>query len=148
MPAAPAGAYVVCELNSTILRCDYDPQTAALTPRHSKPAGHRRPTRNYPGVIIASAHHHRVYVANRGNDTIATVSPPQAEVTETTSGGSWPMDICVSSGTLLVANRDTSNIATFELDPLTGAPGRHTGDIAIPRPVSLLLTTLTQPRPS
>jgi 6-phosphogluconolactonase (cycloisomerase 2 family) len=90
-------------------------------------------------VIAASAAHHRVYVANRGNDTIATVSPAGA-VTETSSGGSWPMDLALTKDALLVANRDSGNIATFELDPGTGRPARRTGDIAIARPVSMLLT--------
>jgi 6-phosphogluconolactonase (cycloisomerase 2 family) len=132
--------YIACELDSTIIRCIYDPRTAVLTPGDITPAGQRHPTRNYPGVIIASAAHHRVYVANRGNDTVATVSPARAgAVTETGSGGSWPMDLAVSSGTLLVANRDTGNIAAFGLDPRTGAPAHRTGDIAVPQPVSMLL---------
>lgn len=139
-PGIPGEAYIACELDSTIVRCGYDPQTAALTPRATAAAGQRLPTRNYPGVIVASAR--RIYAANRGNDTIATMSPAAMTVSETSSGGSWPMDLVLTGTTLLAANRDTGNVATFGLDPVTGAPGRrHVGDIAIPRPVSMLLTT-------
>ncbi|HLX49394.1 MAG TPA: beta-propeller fold lactonase family protein [Streptosporangiaceae bacterium] len=143
LPGAPTEVYIACELDSTVKKNEYNPRTAALTPRHSTPAGQRRAVRNYPGVIAVSAAHHRVYVANRGNDTIATVAP--AGLTETPSGGSWPMDIAATGTALLVANRDTGNIATLELDPVTGAPARHTGDIAIPRPVSILLAPPAHP---
>lgn len=144
-PGSPTEAYIACELDSTILGCRYDPRTAVLTPWTTAPAGQRRTTRNYPGVIAASVRHGRVYVANRGNDTIATVSPPQAGVTETPCGGSWPMDIALTTATMLVANRDTGNIAALDLDPLTGVPARHAGDTAVPRPVSILLARQGQP---
>lgn len=142
-PSTPTEVYIACELDSTVKKNEYDPRTATLTLRDSLPAGRRQATRNYPGVIVASPRHDRVYVANRGNDTIATVSA--SGVTETPCGGSWPMDIAATGTGLLVANRDTGTIASLELDPTTGAPARHTGDIAVPRPVSILLAA--GPRP-
>jgi 6-phosphogluconolactonase (cycloisomerase 2 family) len=55
------------------------------------------------------------------------------------------MDLTLTTDTLLVTNRDSGNIATFELDPQTGALARLTSDIAIPRPVSALLSTSAAP---
>jgi hypothetical protein len=49
------------------------------------------------------------------------------------------MDLTVMGGTLLVANRDTGNIAMLGLDPLTGAAGPRTGSFDVPGPVSVLL---------
>ena len=84
---------------------------------------------------------HRLYVANRGPDTIAvfdTASGRPVRVGEVSTGGSWPRHFAVVDGFLYVANERSHTVVTFALDPATGLPV-PTGDmLATPSPTCIL----------
>lgn len=74
--------------------------------------------RNYPGDIRASRDGHLVYLANRGNDTIATfrvVDTAAALVSEIDSGVTWPQHLAVVEDDLVVAGRGSSQVVALTL---------------------------------
>jgi 6-phosphogluconolactonase (cycloisomerase 2 family) len=81
------------------------------------------PPRNFPGDIQRSPDGQLVYVANRGNDTIATFSvgeeAPQL-VGELNSSVRWPQHLLLANNELFVAGRDSSNVVALSL--LDGLP--------------------------
>lgn len=90
---------------------------------HTGPAAGRH-TRNYPSDIKASPDGTRVYLANRGYDTISTFSVDgdcPSLVAEIDSGTVWPQHLLVSGDELLVAGWDSSTVVSLPL--IEGVPG-------------------------
>jgi 6-phosphogluconolactonase (cycloisomerase 2 family) len=54
------------------------------------------------------------------------------------SGGDWPRHHLVRGSWLHVAHERSDNIATFELAPVTGLPGRVLHDLGTPSPTALV----------
>ncbi len=82
-------------------------------------AGHVQPS----GI---AAEDHRVFLANRGVDTIAVfdVDPGKAwltRITEFDSAGAWPRDVVVGHGLLWVSNQHSDEISVFPISPLPPA---------------------------
>jgi 6-phosphogluconolactonase len=91
------------------------------------------------GVIAVD---NRVFVANRGADTIAVFDVEQAtgwltRVTEFGSGGHWPRDLVVRDGWLWVSNERGHTISVFGISPLP--PEEPATEIPSPSPTCLLL---------
>lgn len=145
-------AFVVCELDSTIVVLDRDPTTGELTPRSvvsTLPSG-------FAGDSIA-AHvevhpaGHRVYVSNRGHDSLAVFAFDASDRTLVALGHVWcggrtPRSFTLdpSGQTLLVANQDSGTIVEFALDPITGLPGEMATVAAVSEPVCLLALETTR----
>lgn len=116
-------AYVVCELDNQLVALDVDDK-GRLRQRHAVstlPAG-------FTGASTAAevAVHpdgHRVYVSNRGHDSIATFAvdrpddPPKL-LEHVPCGGRTPRHFAVhpSGRSLLVANQDSDSLVSFALD--------------------------------
>lgn len=93
-----------------------------------------------PSGIVAIDN--RVFVANRGADTIAVFDVEAARgwltrVTEFDSGGAWPRDLTVRMGLLWVSNERGSQISVFGISPLP--PTAPVFEIASPSPACVLL---------
>lgn len=110
------------ELASTILTGSVaDPATpwcaVASTRRSLPPSG--APSRNYPGDITASPDRARAYIANRGHHTVSTFAvggeDPQL-LGELDAGVGWPQHLLLIGNELLVAGRETSNVAALTLE--------------------------------
>jgi 6-phosphogluconolactonase len=76
--------------------------------------------RNYPSELRLSPDGRRLYVANRGNDSITAFEigdsgrlTPRAEEP---TGGAWPRHFAVVAGRLLVANQNSDTITELVLD--------------------------------
>ncbi len=132
--AHPSGRwYVANELDSTIAVFDPDPSTGVLRQVAALPA---TPSTvdgpNFPAGIVLSADATRLYVSNRGRDSIVTFDVNEhgdlAAIDEVPCGGSWPRDFAVVDDVLLVANERSGSVVSFALDPATGLP-RPTGDV-------------------
>ncbi len=128
-PTAPS-AFVVCELDCTLVAFDIDPATGHLVPRHevsTLPDG-------FAGDSLAAAVRvhpdgRRVFVSNRGHDSIATFAvggpgEPPALLGHVASGGAGPRDVAVdpSGRWLLAANQHSGEITGFALDDPIGLP--------------------------
>lgn len=84
----------------------------------------------------------RIFVANRGVDTISVFDVERAtgwltRVTEFGCGGSWPRDLTVRDGWLWITNERSHAISVFGISPLP--PGEPATEIPSPSPACLLL---------
>ncbi len=140
--------YVVCELDNSLVVLDVDdgdqlhPRTAVST----LPAGF---TGESIGAEVAiHPDGHRIYVSNRGHDSIATFAIDQPEdppvlLEHVSSGGRTPRHFAIhpSGRTLLVANQDSDTLVSFTLDD--EAIPRQTGVAArVPQPVCLTFVSV------
>ena len=77
-----------------------------------------------------------VIIANRGADTLGVLrrSGDRLElISETGSGGAWPLNMHLTGDLLYVANRDSDTVAVFHFSPSTAAL-TPVGAIDVPRP--------------
>ncbi|HEY5979246.1 MAG TPA: beta-propeller fold lactonase family protein [Microlunatus sp.] len=84
----------------------------------------------------------RIYVANRGVDTIGVFDlDPAAHaltpVTEFDCGGAWPRDITLDGGLLWVSNQNSDTLTVFEISPLP--PAGPVVQLAMPSPTGVVL---------
>jgi 6-phosphogluconolactonase (cycloisomerase 2 family) len=112
----PSGRrYVVEELTSTISTYDAAGHLDTIPTTLVEPTG-----RNYPSEVALSDDAHRLYVANRGNDTITTFEVAGdgrlLPRDETGTGGAWPRHFAVGPGKLLVANQHSDTVTALVLD--------------------------------
>jgi 6-phosphogluconolactonase (cycloisomerase 2 family) len=125
--------YVIDELDSTVSLFDPDPTTGVLHQVATVPSTlSTSDTENLPAGILLSADASRLYVSNRGQNSLVTFAvDAQGELTpidEVSSGGSWPRHFAIVDGTLFVANEKSHSVVAFALDPGTGVP-RPTDDV-------------------
>lgn len=84
----------------------------------------------------------RVYVANRGVDTIAVfdldpIAGTLSPAAEFDCGGAWPRAITLDGGLLWVSNQNSDTISVFEVSPLP--PSGPTAQISVPSPTGVVL---------
>jgi 6-phosphogluconolactonase len=122
--------YVADELDATVAVFDPDPSTGVMHEVAALPST-AGPPASYPASIALSAGAGRLYVSNRGADTIATFAvDPAGDLTpvdEVPSGGSWPRHFAIVDDVMFVANERSDTVVSFALDAATGLP-RPTGD--------------------
>ena len=114
-------AYVAAELSSQLIVCDWDGDAGVLTPTGvvstvSTEGG--SVDRNYPAAVVMSVDGDRVYVTNRGQDSIAVVDTALFELIGTRPcEGEWPRDARLSpDGSILyVANEHTGAVVPFDV---------------------------------
>jgi 6-phosphogluconolactonase len=128
---------VACELSGELwlLTRDGDEWRAVVGVGTSARDGHVQPS----GIATDGS---RVYVANRGVDTIGVFDlDPAAHtltaVTEFDCGGAWPRDITLDGGLLWVSNQNSDTIALFEVSPLP--PAGAVVELAAPSPTGVVL---------
>jgi 6-phosphogluconolactonase len=150
-PHAPV-AFVLCELDSTVVVLDRDPTTGELTTRG---AVSTLPI-EFAGTSIAADLHvhpagHRVYVSNRGHDSLATFAFDESDRTlvalgHVSCGGRTPRGFTIdpSGRTLLVGNQDSGTIVEFALDSETGLPEQVATSATISEPVCLVMLEIAR----
>jgi 6-phosphogluconolactonase (cycloisomerase 2 family) len=156
--AAVAGEYVYVagELDSRVhvLRWDGDTATAEyLGSEHA--TGERAAGTSFPGEILA--HRDRVYVSNRGADTISTLAVRDGgarleHLADTPAGGAWPRNFTVVRGHrdepdhLVVAAQHGDSLAALLIDARTGVPADTGHRLAVPAPACVLPVPITRIR--
>lgn len=138
--AATGLRYVADELGSTV--SVYEPHAGALRRIHRVPATVTPPTgTNHPAEIAVSADGRYVYVANRGNDSIATFAVDGRTLTavdEVSTGGVGPRHFTIVGDIMYVANERSHTVTLLRVDPDSGVP-RPTGNlIEVSSPVCVL----------
>lgn len=143
----PSGkfAYVVNELDSTMIAFAYDKTKGALQELQTistLPDGFSGT--NYPADVHVHPSGRFVYGSNRGHDSIVIFSIDQntgkvALVGHESTQGKWPRNFGIdpTGAFLLAANQNTDNVITFRIDQQSGkltATGQTT---EIPSPVCL-----------
>lgn len=116
-------AYVLCELANRLVALDID-EAGRLHERHTVstlPDGFRGDS--IAAEVVVHPDGHRVYVSNRGHDSIATFAidgPDDSPILleHVPSGGRTPRHFAIhpSRRSLLVANQDSDTLVTFALD--------------------------------
>ncbi|MFD9726387.1 lactonase family protein [Streptomyces sp. NPDC059072] len=139
--------YVVNELRPLLTVCRWDARAGVLEPVAEVPiAAEPAPAgvRAYPSAIVVARDGRFVWVAVRGTDTLVTFSladgPEEPRRTDTVEcGGRWPRDLALDPwGTrLYAANEHSGDVTWFDVDPVTGRPGRA-GSLPVPAATCVL----------
>jgi 6-phosphogluconolactonase len=150
-PALPL-IYVSNELDSTVTAWSFDSQTGRLAPLNTisvVPADFHGPTRA-AGIVI-SPDGRRLYLTNRGHDSIATVQLGAASglpqsVQWMSSKGECPRFLCLGPDgrTLYVANEHSHTIVQFEIDADTGVPAPTGRVVKTGSPVCIAFATIEE----
>lgn len=139
-------AYVINELDNTVVACDWDGERGLLTPRRTLPT---LPP-DFTGVShCADIHVHPsglfLYGSNRGHDSLAVFGlAPESGLLEVVghvgSGGRNPRNFAVTADGrwLLAANQDTDNIAVFSVSEDGGRLEQVGEPCSVPAPVCVL----------
>lgn len=124
--------YVGNELDNTVAAYDFDSQTGALAERQALPSVPPDAPETYIAHIQVAPDDQRVYVSNRGHDSLAEFAiDAEGNLTRLTiapCGGKWPRNFTVSpdGGWVLVANQHSDEVSVLPLDR-DGAPGARVG---------------------
>ncbi|GAB1817326.1 lactonase family protein [Herbidospora sp. RD11066] len=90
---------------------------------------------NYPSHI--QIHRDRLYVANRGPNTISVFDPEtQKMIAEVDCGGDWPRHFAIDGDDLYVANQRSGDVVHFRLADGVPEPTGHV--LAVPTPTCVL----------
>jgi 6-phosphogluconolactonase len=132
-------AYVLAELEPVVFVCRWDAERGALEPVGEVrvlPEDAEGPS--YPSEVVVSRDGRRLWVANRGHDSISVLDlDPTGEraelVTTVPCGGHWPRDLALdpTGRWLYVANERSGDVTWFGIDPETGVP-RRAGSLTAP----------------
>ncbi len=137
----PNGKILYCanELANTVAVYEYDAGNGALTERQTLDTLPPHAPANAVADIHVSTDGERVYVSNRGHDSITVFSVNangQLErVAIATCGGKTPRNFALAPNGkfILVANQHTGDVSVFPLRPGAGEIGNLVTRIAVPR---------------
>jgi 6-phosphogluconolactonase len=136
-------AYVIHELNNTIIVFRYDAESGELTPVETVstlPA-------DYNGVsfcaeIVVHASGRTLYGSNRGHDSIAVfaIDPESGRLElqqHISTQGAFPRNFSISpdGGHLVAANQNSGSLYSYRIDPESGRLAATGHSIDIPTPV-------------
>jgi 6-phosphogluconolactonase len=136
-------AYVINELDSTIVAYDFHAPNGGLTPRGSVsvlPAGYKGEAT--AAEVQVHPNGRFVYGSGRGPDTIAVFAVDAATgalslVEIVPCGGKGPRNFAISPGGdwLVCAHQDSDSLCSFRIDSASGRLERIPGTVAVPMPV-------------
>lgn len=123
--------YVANELNSTVSVCKYDARSGTLVEIQTLPTIPPESATSYVGDIHYAHSTGRVYVSNRGHDSVAVYEAggdgTLSLLTIAPCGGQWPRNFALAPDEkfLLVANQNSGDITVLPLmkgGPEIGSP--------------------------
>ena len=147
-------AYVICELNSTIVGFDFNPTNGVLTPfstNSTLPAGFGGA--NTTAEIAVHPTGKFVYGSNRGHNSIVvfTVNPADGKLTlaQHQSTGTTPRSFAIdpAGAFCIVANQDSNNILLYSINPQTGQLTATGQSLSVSRPVCVVPFIIQPPQP-
>jgi len=139
--------YVLAELFGTVTALRWDGAHGSLTPLQTiaaLPAGYSGD--NKAAEIAVAPDGRFLYVSNRGDDALTVfavdASGRLTPAGRVPTGGRSPRSFAIdpSGRWLIAANQGSNSIVVFRLDPETGLPRAVGGPVAVPQPVSILLS--------
>ncbi len=140
-----AHAYLINELDNTLVAFDYDAEAGRLVEKQTVstlPADFKEVS--YCADVHVSPDGRFVYGSNRGHDSIAifAVKPDTGELTPAgwaSTRGRTPRNFAIdpTGRFMLVANQDSDNIVTFRIDPESGALSPTGAEARVSMPVCL-----------
>lgn len=132
--------YVAGELDSRVHVLRWDAGTARAEVVGSLPATRATGEGNYPAEIALSPDGSRLYLSNRGADTIATFAVADdgsalRYLAETPTGGAWPRHFAQVGEYVVVANQNSSTLTVLPVNPDNGVLGEARHSTRTPSPV-------------
>jgi 6-phosphogluconolactonase len=121
--------YAANELNSSITLYDYDGGAGTLTRRQDLPTLPAPDPNNTVADIHISADGKRVFVSNRGHNSLAAFTIGEAgrlaAAGNYSCGGNWPRNFALAPGGkfILVANQNSNQVSVLPLDGPQGLIG-------------------------
>jgi 6-phosphogluconolactonase len=138
-------AYVVCELNSTVLGFHYETENGILEQFQTigtLPRGYDG--KNSLADVHITPDGKYLYASNRGHDSLASfvIDSESGELTvldHIPCGGNEPRGFEIAPGGkfLLAANQNSNNIVTFLIDPARGQLSRTGDEVEVSMPVCI-----------
>jgi 6-phosphogluconolactonase (cycloisomerase 2 family) len=143
LAAHPDGRlFAVGELDCRVHVLRWDPATVMAPPADAVPAsGAGGAGSAFPSEIALSADGTRLYVANRGPDTIAAFDVTGERpllLAEEPAGGAWPRHFALVDGWIVVALQRSGELTSLPVDPRTGVPGPPVHRLPVPDPACVL----------
>jgi 6-phosphogluconolactonase len=138
-------AYLVGELDSTLVTLARDPATGALSVVGSAstlPDGFDG--ENKPADVAVHPSGRWVFATNRGHDSVAVFEPgsggPARRVGHESTRGSWPRDFALGPGGqyLYAENQNSDRVVHFRVDADTGALDPTGEETGVPRPCGMV----------
>jgi len=140
--------YAVNELFSTVTAFRWHPRGGRADPFQTVPAVADGFSGDNKSAEIAAAPGGRfLYVSNRGDDALTVFAIDAtgrlANAARIPTGGRTPRHFAIDPAGrwLIAANQDSGSVVVFRLDPETGLPRAVGAPVAVPQPVSILLST-------
>lgn len=139
---ASGNVYVVSEYTVEVFVVRPEAGTYELVFRGPATSGGSLPDDSAAEISLGNEGRH-VYVGVRGSNRVSVLKvgaggTELVPVEDFASGGNWPRHHLVKGRWLHVAHERSDNIATFELDPLTGLPGPLVHNLETPSPTALV----------
>ncbi len=131
--------FVANELDSTLDSYAYDRLTGTLRPVQTLPTIPTGTQANQVADIHVDAAGKRVYVSNRGHNSIAVFDVNHAgaltPVMVAPCGGNWPRNFAITPGgtSMVVANQYSGDVSVLPLDSGTSALGAPVAQIDVPQ---------------
>jgi 6-phosphogluconolactonase len=151
----PSGrfAYVINELNSTMVAFAYDASRGVLTELQTiRTIPEDFTETNYCADVHVSPSGKFLYGSNRGHDSIVTfrIAEDTGRLTYLgcePSQGKWPRNFALdpSGNYLLAANQNSDNLVVFRIDPETGQPLATGHVVQVPKPVCVKVLPVSTP---
>ncbi|RCV47950.1 lactonase family protein [Marinitenerispora sediminis] len=135
--------YAAGELDARVHVLRWDP--ASATARHvaAVAATEATSTRAYPSEIVLAPGGRRLYVANRGPDTVTVFAVEEdgavlRRLAEVPTAGTWPRHMALVAGHLVVANQRSDELTVLRIDAGSGIPHPTAHRLSTPRPACVL----------
>lgn len=135
-------AYVVNELDSTVCRLAYSPDSGALRLLDTVDVLPGRAGEGQPADLQIDASGRFLYASVRGDDSIAVFRLEQATgkiaaISVCRAGGKTPRSFALSpSGRFMfVALQDSDSVVVFRINPVTGEPAEQVDSVAVGTPM-------------
>ncbi|MFC3995285.1 lactonase family protein [Nocardiopsis sediminis] len=138
----PSGhVYVAGELDARVHVLRWDRPTATAAAVAGVPAGAE--DGDFPSEIALSADGERLYVANRGSDTIAVFAVTDGGAAlrplgHVPAGGAWPRHFALVGDFIVVAAQHEGVLAVLRTDPEGGLPTDTGHRLPVPDPACVL----------
>jgi 6-phosphogluconolactonase (cycloisomerase 2 family) len=133
--------YLVGELDASVTAYRVDPATGTIEERGRVRASAASGLVQ-PSEVAVGPDRRRLYVANRGPDTIAVFALEDGVpryLTEVPTGGRWPRHFAIVDNYLYVANERSHSVVCLEISPSTGVPAATGSVLETPSPTCVML---------
>jgi 6-phosphogluconolactonase len=147
-------AYVICEVNSTIVAFNYNPTNGLLTPFQTNstlPAGYT--SANSAAEIAVHPSGKFLYGSNRGHNSVVAfaINPTNGSLTlvQHQATGNIPRHFAIdpTGAFCIVANQNSNNILLYSINPQTGQLTATGQSLTVSKPVCILPFIVQPPQP-